>query len=569
MKVFNEVKTLNSIPNMVWDITRIRDEAVNKHLETLYHKYDGPDFQHLKQRANKSKSPKNTVKIDNAICLTAVYNRQGYLDRCKNSQEEWFRKFDGELIAQSISQVAIVLNDCPRAKVQFGYGLLMKKVKFPKAKETELIPNSWIFAGKLNNNKILNSLFKIVGIDNNNKEILETKKKKQEMRELLQRWCQEILQHTRDDEMKIDEDHNDNGHIDISQQSYLQTTDHIETTQGTHNPSWSNLHYGVNGQQQNTGYNGNNIGMNGNNNYYDPNVSNAQMMVISGNSTRNRLLSQQQPSCINSNKTYSQSKEYGHHQQYQQHHQPQQEMKMNVGHNTHHNFYTSNDTSSTPLYSTAQAHFSHQQQRPHNNCPQFYPSCPPPMYVTGNNHMLAMRPRMMHFQHQQYPIHTAPIPIMNHNIDTDPRQSMVMTTQMSNNMIWNNTKQMNNSVVNDTDTGHHGYHSNNGISISSQYQSHVINDNNGNVANIQQSQMDNNNSNDYNDHEMNNFIGFRNSCTHDMGSNPLNNYNNDNQTNNLNGNDVQLENAGLPHFANQEMGNSPLNNRHHLRYHFQ
>ena len=37
--------------------------------------------------------------------LTIIYDRRGYRKRCNNSQEDWFRRYDGEFLALCINQV--------------------------------------------------------------------------------------------------------------------------------------------------------------------------------------------------------------------------------------------------------------------------------------------------------------------------------------------------------------------------------------------------------------------------------------------------------------------------------
>ena len=83
-----------------FDVETIQHQVLSKHHHFINHEWKGPDFKHLRTKA------KNGKFLD---VLTIVYDKRGYKKRCNNSQEDWFRKFDGEFLACCIHEVEQVL----------------------------------------------------------------------------------------------------------------------------------------------------------------------------------------------------------------------------------------------------------------------------------------------------------------------------------------------------------------------------------------------------------------------------------------------------------------------------
>jgi len=134
------------------DIESVKTAYLDQHIGHIQ-KWQGPVFQHLQLRTKDKKL---------TDCLSVVYDRKGYDKRCNNSQEDWYRKYDGKFLAYCINEAAQSFGTMA-LKAQFGLNLLMKKIKFIKSKETYLIPNTWIFGNSYSS--LLIALTDLLDID--------------------------------------------------------------------------------------------------------------------------------------------------------------------------------------------------------------------------------------------------------------------------------------------------------------------------------------------------------------------------------------------------------------------
>ena len=116
-----QLKTTYNLPDD-FGIDEIGRKVLLKHHHFIDYEWKGPDLyvmqlllicillyiinkqnmftclysKHLKAKA------KNGKMLD---ILTIIYDKRGYKKRCNNSQEDWFRKYDGEFLAVSIHRV--------------------------------------------------------------------------------------------------------------------------------------------------------------------------------------------------------------------------------------------------------------------------------------------------------------------------------------------------------------------------------------------------------------------------------------------------------------------------------
>lgn len=120
-------------------IAQIKRLISRQHHERVS-KWNGPDFKHLKYKI------KDEQVLDH---LTVIYNKNGFQDRCGNSQEDWFRKLHGDFFAKSIEYVAGILQteSTQQNVLRFLLETLQTTIRFTQSKNTDMIPNRYMFGG--------------------------------------------------------------------------------------------------------------------------------------------------------------------------------------------------------------------------------------------------------------------------------------------------------------------------------------------------------------------------------------------------------------------------------------
>eukprot|EP01084_Bolivina_argentea_P136911 241140_1 len=139
INIFNQVtnKYDNISKLQKKDIQDILNKWINTHVSKV-NDWKGPSF-------NKLQYKKNTNK------LTVVMEFKDYRKRCRNSQEDWFKKYDGKFFAQYLTEIIQIFDsrllqkDIAIVKIEFAQKFLNRKIQFPLAAARSLLPAGTLF----------------------------------------------------------------------------------------------------------------------------------------------------------------------------------------------------------------------------------------------------------------------------------------------------------------------------------------------------------------------------------------------------------------------------------------
>eukprot|EP01083_Nonionella_stella_P007594 21897_1 len=136
IELFNKVTSkFDNIGDL--DIDDIKDDVLAQHGQYI-HSWTGPRFSKLQYKKNST-------------TLTVVMTKKDYRKRCMNSQEDWFKKYDGVFFARCLQEIVQTLqarlshHDFELAAVIFVRELLLCKIQFDLAAAKLLLPAGTLF----------------------------------------------------------------------------------------------------------------------------------------------------------------------------------------------------------------------------------------------------------------------------------------------------------------------------------------------------------------------------------------------------------------------------------------